>query len=714
MAMNTFPVEPIQVSQKSERPSKHKRLRPTVLDFALIAIAPTLITISLWSLIFAFVAFLNHFGIGSSYENRLRMALMCFARGVVAACRIGMIMGTLRAMGYSVVLFLAGMLMMSRFFPQLPFIFQTGILSGIWGVGFLLTYDSTWMPDENAEQDGGILQQIRRREYITKLKLGTAKKEDNPDRVDGRLAQIDPQEELNRKIPHKPGTAILWFSLIILPILGIMQGLLPQATTDTSGNVTDGGARLVILQSTVVYVMTVLGLLMATSFIGLRRYLRFRQLEMPKKIVKRWFIFGGVLLVFLTIATLVIPRPAAEYSLAQMPWIRLEKNNDSDGSEDQNRPEASKTSVGKFDPGKDAKNADRTITDSESKHIGNQTQADAKNSSNQGDGKGEKKNASSRTSSSSKQDHSQDKSSEKSSSSRSPQSSKNEKSSRNVPNGKQTSNESQNGTENRQKSKNDQGKQNFESSHRSTSNRQQTSTDKNKKQNSNTTQNSEANHHRSNSQDKHTSDAQKKNDSQTSTDSKSDEKFETNPRQKDNWKIPKIYLSGGWIKWIVYVLAACVIGYLIVKNRAEILAAWRDFIKELRDFFARLFGRKSEEKQCEENAVRMEKIIVPHRRLSEFTDPFLSGEIHRWSAHKLLAESFGALQAWGRERGLPRGAEETALEYAHRIATLDQLLGNEAMRLATLYGRVIYYPESPPTPEQLIGLRRFWTLIFYT
>ncbi|MDO4557691.1 MAG: hypothetical protein Q4C47_01860, partial [Planctomycetia bacterium] len=388
MVMNSSPVEPEpQMSSGPDRPSKHRTLRPTILDFALLVVAPVLVTIALWSLIIAFLTVLNHFGIGAGYEFRLRMALMCFAMGVVAACRIGMTMTTTRAMIYSVVLYFAGSLMMSRFFPQMPLLLQSATLSGICGIGFLLTYDSTWMPKENADQDGGILQRIRRREYIWKLKHGMAKKEDDPDRVDGRLAQSDPMEELRRKIPHRPGMAVLWFSLVILPILSIAQGLLPEASTDAAGNVTDGGGRLVILECTVVYVVAVLGLLMATSFIGLRRYLRFRRIDMPPVIVKRWFSFGGVLLIFLTIATLAIPRPAAEYSLAQFPGIRVENTSDS-GEKEKNRPDASRVSVGHFDPGRDTKDADRTLTGKQAEHTGNQIRSGAQNPGDSGGGQG--------------------------------------------------------------------------------------------------------------------------------------------------------------------------------------------------------------------------------------------------------------------------------------------------------------------------------------
>ena len=706
-AMNSFPVDPpsedgVKFSGPA-RPSKHRTLRPTILDFAVIAIAPTLITILLWSLVIATMTVLSHFG--NVYESRLTLAFLCLTMGIVAASRIGMTMGALRAMMYSVVLYLAGMAFMGRFFPQMPIVVQVGIISGIWIAAFLLVYDSTWMPDENDDRDGGILQRVRRRDYVTKLKLGMATHDDDPDRVEGRLAQTDPMDELRKKIPHRPGSVIVWFSLIVLPILGVLQGILPKATVGADGVMSGGGERLTILQCTIVYVIAAMGLLLSTSFIGLRRYLRFRHIDMPPVVVRRWFGFGGVLLFVLAIGTLAIPRPAAEYSLAQAPGVHLEPGekteSDSPDTEDQ-RPDASRVSVGQFEPGRDTQDADRAIIDAKGKHVGDEVRSDGSGPPADADGNG-------------KGDAVQE--------GAEGGGAKNDNTAKN-------SDPAKNGTESETKTRPKDGNPKGDSSKNSGSPKMETSNDDDPAEKGNSAKNGDFTKNKVSSESKSKIDpkAESKSESPKSesqpkdkSDSKSKasestSKSEPTPAKSDSsrssWSFPKISLTGGWVKWALYLLAAVAIIYLLVTNRVALRDGWREFMRELREFFARWFGgRKREQDTPDEAILESSPLTIPYRRLAEFVDPFVSGAVRQWSAPKLLSESFGALQAWGRENGVPRGDEETIHEYATRLASLDHRVGPEAVTLANLYGRTIYFPSSPPAPDQLEPLRQFWVQI---
>src|SRR5262249_51161999 len=74
-----------------------------------------------------------------------------------------------------------------------------------------------------------------------------------------------------RRRPHAPGVWIVYFSLAALPIFGFGQAFIPVA------NVASRRYAFVLL---LVYVAAALGLLLTTSFLGLRRYLRQRRLEM--------------------------------------------------------------------------------------------------------------------------------------------------------------------------------------------------------------------------------------------------------------------------------------------------------------------------------------------------------------------------------------------------------------------------------------------------
>ena len=79
--------------------------------------------------------------------------------------------------------------------------------------------------------------------------------------------------------PHTPGLWVLYFSLAALPLFGIGQHWIPAA---------DVGRRRYAFFLLLVYVAAALSLLVTTSFLGLRRYLRQRRIEMPAPIAATW------------------------------------------------------------------------------------------------------------------------------------------------------------------------------------------------------------------------------------------------------------------------------------------------------------------------------------------------------------------------------------------------------------------------------------------
>src|SRR5260221_5970544 len=97
-----------------------------------------------------------------------------------------------------------------------------------------------------------------------------------------------------------------------------------------------------------IYVASALGLLLTTSFLGLRRYLRQRRLEMPAAMAGVWLMTGLVLIVCLLGATALLPRPNAEYDISQLPFAAISEEHESskvavgkEGVEDKNAESAS-------------------------------------------------------------------------------------------------------------------------------------------------------------------------------------------------------------------------------------------------------------------------------------------------------------------------------------------------------------------------------------
>ena len=126
-------------------------------------------------------------------------------------------------------------------------------------------------------------------------------------------AALSEQSSKNRskseRKPHAPGLWVVYFSLAALPLFGIGQALLPASDTLRR-------ERAFLLLG--VYVASALGLLLTTSFLGLRRYLRQRNLQMPPAIAATWVGLGTGLAVAILFICILLPRPDAVYSLPSL------------------------------------------------------------------------------------------------------------------------------------------------------------------------------------------------------------------------------------------------------------------------------------------------------------------------------------------------------------------------------------------------------------
>src|SRR5262249_27704035 len=122
-----------------------------------------------------------------------------------------------------------------------------------------------------------------------------------------------------RRRPHAPGVWVVYFSLAALPIFGIGQAFIPG---------TNVGSRQYAFVLLCVYVASAMGLLLTTSFLGLRRYLRQRRLEMPLTMAGTWLVTGAVLIAGLLVFTALLPRPNAEYAISQLPFAATSSEHD--------------------------------------------------------------------------------------------------------------------------------------------------------------------------------------------------------------------------------------------------------------------------------------------------------------------------------------------------------------------------------------------------
>ena len=113
------------------------------------------------------------------------------------------------------------------------------------------------------------------------------------------------------------------------------------------------------------------------------------------------------------------------------------------------------------------------------------------------------------------------------------------------------------------------------------------------------------------------------------------------------------------LKWLYNLIFVAIVAYLLWRNREQVLEALRNFWAAIRAFWENLFGVRRAEPAGEE-AVTV--AATPPRPFADFPDPFATGDAQRWSPRELVAYSFQALEAWGREHGCQRGPEQTPHE----------------------------------------------------
>jgi hypothetical protein len=270
-----------------------EREPPTLADYVVTAVSPVLIMGLVGSLAF----FLLDILYAGQHAGRLQWTLFWFVAAAVLVARISIQLGAAQAWGYGIALGGATFLAMWRFVqygddhtavstagPVVNLIIIAVVLRS----ANKLTWDCTFV-DETAEDGGaGLLDEIKE-ELQSEPAAGGLATEDSP----GRKAR-------------PMGRWVVYFSLAALPLFGLGQALIPAA---------DEGRRRYAFWLMTIYVASGLGLLLTTTLLGLRRYLRQRKLQMPIAMTGLWLGIGAALIAAFLLAGTLLPRPLAEYAL---------------------------------------------------------------------------------------------------------------------------------------------------------------------------------------------------------------------------------------------------------------------------------------------------------------------------------------------------------------------------------------------------------------
>ena len=681
------------------------RLDKTLADYVAIAISPALIMALVGSLVF----FLLEVFYQGNYEGRLQWILALFVMATVLIGRISIEEDTERAAAFALPLAIVTALAIFRFVDcgGLKWIVNLGLLGLIWWCAHKLTWDCTLIDETEDASGEGLLQVVG----LDEVKPGgdSPEPEENEEPEGVTSPDVQPSTWWQRlfdrgRSPHAPGVWIVYFSLAALPIFGIGQLFIAKG---------DLASRRYVFSLLCVYVASGLGLLLTTSFLGLRRYLRQRRLQMPVPMAGAWIAFGCALIVALLMFAALLPRPNSEYAVSELPFgigspdrkaSRFAVGDEGTDDEDRGSPTGTKmrqreskskeeqqTADGRENGRPDERQSGGRSGRSGTRKGGSQGADDQTGGQQSGKQSGEGR---SQDGGRSGQSGHQKGGSQKGGSQQKQGQTGQQKS------GKQSAQERSQG-EDRQDTN---GSRDDASEDDSRDNEEDSRTDSDRRSEGGA---------KGDSRDERKSSRSRSDEKAGDSESEAEQKEEGTAGQRRRPSFLRRLLPtslGGWLttlfRWVFYGALIVVVAVWLWRSWDKVLAALRQFLAEWRAFWERLFGSKKE--KGEQPAQTEEGSSGPLLRpFAAFVDPFAAGTAAGYSPDELVHYSFEALEAWAREQGWPRGPEQTPHEFARLLGSRAGSLSRDTRRLADLYCWVAYAPGTLPQ-GRADSLRHLW------
>ena len=614
-----------------------RRSPETLADYLAVAICPFLIFLLVASLMF-FLVEVFHEG---EFKLRLQWVMLMFCMAIVCIARIAMEEGTSYATLYALPLGGAVAFVTWRLVPG-GVVVSLPLMGLVWWAAHKLTWDCTLVDDTQDASGQGLLQEMGLDPQSATVPSGPAGTTTRVQPAEATSAQAaaEPEKQWWEKLlepdrrPHAPGVWVIYFSLAALPLFGLGGWFVSQPE-----------ARVLVFRYLLIYVASGLGLLLATSFLGLRRYLRQRNLEMPAAMAGTWIAVGAVLIVGTLIFAAILPRFRSEHSLSHVPTLFASAVRQAsrfgfgpDGTSDSSNPDAPKTEAQE---------------NQQSENAGGK-QGEAK----QGQSGKSKKSKGGKGKSDDKQGGGDSQGGQQGNSSNQPPENQG---------GQKSSGE---------KSDGDQGK----------------SKDGGEQQGEKTLGN----------------DPMGQQDSQAQQDPSASQQQQPPPEQPPpsrpqfNFNIgAALFTLIKWLFWLALLVAAAIAGWFY---REQLTAAFEKLLKELREFWAWLLGHQP---AAAEQVAEVER-PAPPRPFAAFADPFANGDAARMPWPELIRYTFAAVEAWGRERACPRHADQTPHEFAQHLAELEPNIAAPMQSLAGWYAQLAYAPTSA-SAGKTEPLRQLWT-----
>ena len=294
------PHESISRRQISKLRSQ-KRVEKTILDYLVAALNPLLIMLLVGSLVF----FLIQVFYRGEMAGGIRWMMFWFVLAIVLVSRIGIEQSPTHAGVYGAGLAAAAGLFLIQTHPA----FLLGIicLAVIWWSAHQLVQDCALIDETEDSTHQGLLQKTTKKTAKKPQAISSQPWKnlagEKAARIRKRKSKSRPtNEKKDKQSSRPPGRRVLYFSLAALPLFGLGQWF---AEARNAGAGQSGFPLLVA------YFAAACGLLLSTSFLGMRRYLRQRSIKMPGNIAGSWMIFGAGIGGSVLLLAVFAPRPGA-------------------------------------------------------------------------------------------------------------------------------------------------------------------------------------------------------------------------------------------------------------------------------------------------------------------------------------------------------------------------------------------------------------------
>ncbi len=610
----------------------------TAADYGAIAVAPLLIFLMIGSLANFLVVMLYP----GPYPDRVAWIVWCFTMGTVALARVAIEQSRSYSLGYAVALGLASFVVMAKFFGA-PLL-SAFILLVIGTLADRIVHDCTIIDDSKDASGWGL---------------------------------FGPRRHRSGK---QPGRTVLYLALAALPLFGLGQ----LAIQDPSS--TERATWYLAI-----YLFASLSLLVTTSFLGLRRYLRQRGAEMPTNVTVGW-LAGGLLLVagLLTVAFLT-PLPGQTLASIELPEFLSPPD----------EMAASRFGWGNegAEPGDDQTTQGATTTDADAEDATSQSSSASGQSSEEG---ASDEASASGPSNQSGQESQSSQDGESSSGDRqggnSENSGKEGESDQGQPSGEAEASgeaEPSSGTQTSSGTETSSGAETSDASESSSESEPAGGTQDTPPPGDTSRPDESSSASEETEQERGGSDGEgATGDSDGSVDD-GDDRGQSGPPPSQSPLSPSRLLSGlaDWFRVILVLALVAIVATYVWFHRDQIARWWSD-----------LWGRRSADSEPDAGTDHRGEEPAPPRPFSSFRNPIGREKDPR----RVIVVTFQAFEAWTRERGWQRGREETPSEFAGRVAAQLPESSDSASRVIDAYNRIVY-GRGAASSRDVAAAERIWS-----